>query len=137
MIEGASYTLSVHPDPKLEGYVDGLIEKIAAAQEPDGYLYTTRTINPKKPHAWAGQERWVLEVQTSRALADLAQAREVTVEESRVGTRGVIMPEHPHIDAPVPARAMANSDVTGLVFALMSAIRPRLTISSLEVRGES
>src|SRR5580698_3368322 len=25
VIEGASYTLSVHPDPKLDAYVDGLI----------------------------------------------------------------------------------------------------------------
>src|ERR1035437_9217660 len=38
VIEGASYTLSVFPDPKLEAYIDGLIVKIAAAQEPDGYL---------------------------------------------------------------------------------------------------
>ena len=37
MIEGAAYTLSVSPDPKLDAYVDGLIAKIAAAQEPDGY----------------------------------------------------------------------------------------------------
>ena len=50
VIEGASYSLSVTPDPKLDAYVDGLIAKIAAAQEPDGYLYTTRTINPKQPH---------------------------------------------------------------------------------------
>ena len=46
MIEGASYALSVHPDPKLETYIDGLIVKIAAAQEKDGYLYTARTIDP-------------------------------------------------------------------------------------------
>src|SRR5690349_18875944 len=38
VIEGASYTLSVHPDPKLEAYVDGLIADIGAAQEKDGYL---------------------------------------------------------------------------------------------------
>src|SRR5713226_3114234 len=49
VIEGASYALSVHPDPKLDAYVDGLIAKIAAAQEPDGYLYTTRSIDPKNP----------------------------------------------------------------------------------------
>src|ERR1700683_3991174 len=49
VIEGASYTLSVHPDPKLDAYIDGLIEKIAAAQEKDGYLYTARTINPLLP----------------------------------------------------------------------------------------
>src|SRR5439155_14526904 len=35
VIEGASYTLNVVPDPKLDAYVDSLIEKIAAAQEPD------------------------------------------------------------------------------------------------------
>src|SRR5215472_3489112 len=29
VIEGAAYTLSVTPDPKLEAYVDGLIEKIS------------------------------------------------------------------------------------------------------------
>ena len=61
VIEGASYTLSVHPDPKLEAYIDGLIEKIAAAQEKDGYLYTARTIDPAHPHPWSGNERWILE----------------------------------------------------------------------------
>ncbi len=44
VIEGASYSLASHPDPKLEAYLDTLITKIAAAQEPDGYLYTIRTI---------------------------------------------------------------------------------------------
>ncbi|HYP07247.1 MAG TPA: beta-L-arabinofuranosidase domain-containing protein, partial [Bryobacteraceae bacterium] len=60
VIEGASYALSVRPDPKLDLYIDGLIGKIAAAQEKDGYLYTARTIHPEKPHAWSGKERWVL-----------------------------------------------------------------------------
>ena len=71
VIEGAAYTLSVHPDPRLDAYVDGLIAKIAAAQEPDGYLYTTRTINPKEPHRWAGPERWVLERDDSHELYNL------------------------------------------------------------------
>lgn len=31
---------------------------MAAAQEPDGYLYTSRTMNPKHPHEWAGSKRW-------------------------------------------------------------------------------
>src|SRR5438552_2050483 len=44
IIEGAAYTLGVHPDPELETYVDGLVELIASAQEPDGYLYPARTI---------------------------------------------------------------------------------------------
>jgi uncharacterized protein len=79
VIEGASYTLSVHPDPQLETYVDGLIEKIAAAQEPDGYLYTTRTINPRQPHPWAGTERWVLEKVDSHELYNLGHLYEAAV----------------------------------------------------------
>jgi DUF1680 family protein len=71
IIEGASYTLSVRPDPQLDAYVDSLIAKIAAAQEPDGYLYTTRTINPEHPHPWAGKERWVFERDDSHELYDL------------------------------------------------------------------
>jgi len=58
ILEGASFGLSVKADPKMKKYLDGLIEKVAAAQEPDGYLYTARTINPEKPHHWAGKERW-------------------------------------------------------------------------------
>ena len=44
VIEGAAYTLAQHPDPELDRYLDGLIAKIASAQEPDGYLYTARTL---------------------------------------------------------------------------------------------
>ena len=44
VIEGASYSLTTHPDPQLEKYLDDLIAKIAAAQRPDGYLYTFHTI---------------------------------------------------------------------------------------------
>ena len=44
VIEGASYSLTTHPDPQLEQYLDDLIAKIAAAQRPDGYLYTFHTI---------------------------------------------------------------------------------------------
>ena len=47
VIEGASYSLSIHPDPELERYLDDLIAKIAASQEEDGYLYTARTIAEK------------------------------------------------------------------------------------------
>ena len=59
-IEGASYLLQTYPDPKLEAYIDSVLVIVAAAQEPDGYLYTSRTMNPKHPHEWAGTERWEL-----------------------------------------------------------------------------
>jgi DUF1680 family protein len=57
-IEGASYSLMVHPDPKLDRYLDGVIAKIAAAQEPDGYLYTPRTASPGRPQPGIGETRW-------------------------------------------------------------------------------
>jgi DUF1680 family protein len=79
VIEGASYTLSVQPDAKLSAYIDGLIEKIAAAQEKDGYLYTARTMNPAKPHKWAGPERWVLEEELSHELYNLGHLYEAAV----------------------------------------------------------
>src|SRR5688572_6362559 len=91
VIEGAAYTLSVHPDPKLDAYVDGLIAKIAAAQEPDGYLYTTRTINPQKPHAWAGPERWVLERDDSHELYNLGHLFEAaTAHHLATGKRSLL-----------------------------------------------
>ena len=67
-IEGASFSLSLFPDKKLEAYIDSLIGIVAKAQEPDGYLYTARTINPQAPHAWAGTERWVKERELSHEL---------------------------------------------------------------------
>src|SRR5262249_43858539 len=76
VIEGAAYTLSVHPDPKLEAYVDDLIARIGAAQEKDGYLYTTRTIDPLHPHRWAGPQRWALEGVNSHELYNLGHLYE-------------------------------------------------------------
>ena len=58
-IEGASYSLQTYPDKKLQKYIDSVLVIVAGAQEPDGYLYTARTVNPKHSHNWAGKERWV------------------------------------------------------------------------------
>ena len=44
VIEGAAYSLATNPDPELEKYVDEVNGAIAGAQEPDGYLYTARTL---------------------------------------------------------------------------------------------
>jgi uncharacterized protein len=68
IIEGASYSMSVHPDASLDKYVDSLINLMALAQEPDGYLYTARTIDPEHPHKWSGNERWVKESELSHEL---------------------------------------------------------------------
>ncbi len=58
VIEGASYSLLDRYDRDLERRIDELIAVIAAAQEPDGYLYTNRTIDPERPHPLAGPQRW-------------------------------------------------------------------------------
>ena len=57
-IEGASYSLAQRRDPQLEAHLDALVELIAAAQEPDGYLYTNRTIDPLNVLPFAGPKRW-------------------------------------------------------------------------------
>ncbi len=58
LIEAASYSLQQDPDPALAGYLDNLVGHIAAAQEPDGYLFTGRTIDPANPPPGSGAERW-------------------------------------------------------------------------------
>ncbi len=65
-IEGAAYSLQVKYDFKLDSYVDSLINLIAAAQEPDGYLYTVRTMGDK--HNWIGKERYEKEHEHSHEL---------------------------------------------------------------------
>lgn len=57
-IEGASYSLQTYPNKKLEKYIDSVINIMRPAQEPDGYLFTSRTMNPEHPHEWAGSCRW-------------------------------------------------------------------------------
>jgi len=57
-MEAAAYTLRLHPDAALEKALDDLIALIARAQEPDGYLFTTRTNDPAHPAPGSGPERW-------------------------------------------------------------------------------
>ena len=70
-IEGASYLLQTYPDKRIEQYIDSVLDIVAAAQEKDGYLYTARTINPKKPHPWAGKQRWEVVENLSHELYNL------------------------------------------------------------------
>ena len=78
-IEGASYILQTYPDRKLRAYVDSVIDIIATAKEPDGYLYTARTQNPADPHHWAGDKRWVKEEDLSHELYNLGHMIEGAV----------------------------------------------------------
>jgi uncharacterized protein len=83
LIEGASYSLQTYTDTRLESYLDSLINKIALAQEDDGYIYTNRTIaemhGGKGLHEWAGKNRWELDSVHSHELYNLGHLYEAAV----------------------------------------------------------
>ena len=58
IIEGASYALAAQYDQKLDHYLDSVINLIAAAQEPDGYLTTCVTNKCTRLSGWWGTRRW-------------------------------------------------------------------------------
>ncbi len=78
-IEGASYSIQTYPNRRLEKYIDSILTIVAAAQEPDGYLYTARTMNPKHPHAWSGHNRWETVEDGSHEFYDLGHMLEGAV----------------------------------------------------------
>jgi uncharacterized protein len=75
-IEGASYSMQTFLNKKLDKYIDSVLTIVAKAQEPDGYLYTFRTMNPKHTHEWAGTKRWEKEEDLSHELYDLGHMLE-------------------------------------------------------------
>ncbi|RYY58375.1 MAG: glycoside hydrolase family 127 protein, partial [Chitinophagaceae bacterium] len=79
VIEGASYGLQVARNPGLDRYIDTLIAIIGSAQEADGYLYTFRTSNMKKPHEWIGSKRWENEEDLSHELYNSGHLFEAAV----------------------------------------------------------
>ena len=79
-IEGASYAMQTFPDRKLDRYVDSVIAIVAAAQEPDGYLYTPRTMNPRQRNMRRmGARRWDMEEDGSHELYNLGHLIEAAV----------------------------------------------------------
>lgn len=79
-IEGAAYVLSMRRDEAMERKLDEWIAKIAAAQEPDGYLYTFRTMHPDSPgHSWVGWKRWELDPALSHELYNAGHLYEAGV----------------------------------------------------------
>lgn len=79
-LEAVSFWLAAHPDDEeLDRLADQVIAKVAAAQEPDGYLYTFRTIAGPKAHQWLGRERWELVRDLSHELYNLGHLFEAAV----------------------------------------------------------
>lgn len=57
-IEGAANILAVKRDAKIERRVDAIIALIAQAQEPDGYLYSPKTIGDPNNLPPGGTKHW-------------------------------------------------------------------------------
>lgn len=55
-LEAIAYSLKNHPDPLVEKKADEWIDKIAAAQQPDGYLNTYYTLNTSEKR-WTDMEK--------------------------------------------------------------------------------
>lgn len=79
IIEGACYSFQIFKDPALEKKVDSLITLIGEAQEPDGYIYTNRTIMGERAHEWAGKKRWEKEEDLSHELYNIGHLIEAAV----------------------------------------------------------
>jgi uncharacterized protein len=75
--EGAAFCLSVEKNPAIQSRIDDFIQHVKAAQEPDGYLYTWRTMHPDSPpHDWVGQQRWEKDPILSHELYNLGHLYE-------------------------------------------------------------
>ncbi|MCW5548936.1 MAG: glycoside hydrolase family 127 protein [Opitutaceae bacterium] len=80
VMEGIAYALHVRPDPVLEARLDGWIARVVAAQEPDGYLYTFRTMHPDSPvHEWIDEKRWLKDADLSHEIYNLGHLYEAGV----------------------------------------------------------
>ena len=89
-MEGAAYTLLLRADPALEKTLDDLVALIGKAQEPDGYLYTTRTLDPQNPAPGAGPERWS-NLRVSHELYNVGHMYEAAVAHFQAtGKRGFL-----------------------------------------------
>lgn len=78
-IEGASYLLQTYPDKRLESYIDSVLVLVAAAQEPDGYLNTSYTMNPAHPHPWMSPVKWEKVEDLSHEFYNLGHMTEAAV----------------------------------------------------------
>lgn len=92
VLEGAAFCLSVKPDAELQQQIEGIIARIAAAQEPDGYLYTWRTMHPDTPaHDWIGRERWVADTGLSHEFYNIGHLYEAgTAHVRATGSRNLL-----------------------------------------------
>ena len=107
-LEGASYSLQTNPDPELQKKMEDIIQHVKAAQEPDGYLYTFRTMHPDSPaHEWINQKRWLNDPNLSHELYNLGHFYEcATAYFEATGDRTLL-------DMAVKSAELVNKDLGG------------------------
>lgn len=77
-MEAMAYALMQKEDPRLRQNLEELIGWVGQAQEKDGYLFTTRSIDPAKPAAGSGAQRWS-ELRSSHELYNMGHMYEAAV----------------------------------------------------------
>ena len=86
VVEGMAYELALHPDPVARQTLENLITKFIGAQEPDGYIYTARTLGNR--HERVGNHRWYCddahELYCMGHLIEAAVAHHETTGEDRL-----------------------------------------------------
>jgi uncharacterized protein len=83
IMEGAAYSLQVHPDPQLRGYLDRLIDVIGRARWEDGYLFTFYSLPERQPDKLWTNIPWIHELYCAGHMYEAAVAHyEVTGDET-------------------------------------------------------
>jgi len=83
IMEGAAYSLQVHPDSDRRQYLDRLIRIIGAAQWEDGYLFTFYSVPERQPDKLWTNIAWIHEQYCAGHLYEAAVAHyEVTGDEA-------------------------------------------------------
>lgn len=91
VVEGAAYCLRVRPDPQLQQRVNRFIARIGAAQEPDGYLYTFRTMHPDSPvNPRMDAKRWLKDSGASHELYNIGHLYEAGVAHAQA-TKSMVL----------------------------------------------
>jgi len=81
IMEGAAYSLQVHPDRQMRDYLDRLIRVVGAGQWEDGYLFTFYSLPERQPEKRWTNIPWVHEQYCAGHMYEAAAAHyEVTGE---------------------------------------------------------
>jgi len=92
VVEGTAYCLTLRPDLDLQKRLAAIVVRIAAAQEPDGYLYTFRTMHPDSPvNKRLDAKRWLKDPQASHELYNIGHLYEAGVAHAQATRSNLLL----------------------------------------------